>query len=128
MLTLLVPGLVRITVVRRLVTQRWPVRRPHLVSAVAALVVVLLIQVVVLTTDLADLLTLVLAGLVLVLVYPVLVVRAGLEPDERKAAALALGARAAGAQRPGARRSVAGSTGGGCGGCGPAPSRSRSTS
>ncbi len=83
--TLLVPGLVRITVVRHLVTHQWPVRRPHVVSAAAALMAVLLIQGLILTTDLADLLTLALAGLILVLVYPVIVIRAGLEPDERKA-------------------------------------------
>ena len=54
-LTLLVPGLIRITVARRLVTHEWPVRRPHLVSAGAALVAYLLVQVLFLTTDLDDL-------------------------------------------------------------------------
>ncbi len=55
MLTLLVPGLVRIAVVRRLVTHEWPLRRPHLVSAGAALVAFLLIRLLAATTDLDDL-------------------------------------------------------------------------
>ena len=129
MLTLLVPGLVRIAVVRRLVTQQWPVRRPHLVSAGAALVSVLLIQVLILATDLrrpahpgprrADRG----AGL-----SGRSCIKAGLEPRRAEGRALRCGARAAGAAACGCPSSVAGSTGGGYGGCGPAPSRSRSTS
>ena len=84
MVTLVVPGLVRITVVRRLVTHEWPVRRPHLVSAGAAMVAVLLIQVLVGTTDFRALLTLVLAGMIVLVVYPVIVLKAGLEEDEAR--------------------------------------------
>jgi O-antigen/teichoic acid export membrane protein len=85
MITLVVPGLVRIAVVRRLVTQEWPVRRPHLVSAGAALVAVLLIQVLIRSTDFRALLTLAVAGLIVALVYPVVVIKAGLEADEARA-------------------------------------------
>ncbi|WP_158282908.1 flippase [Nocardioides silvaticus] len=84
-LTLLVPGLVRIAVARRLVTHEWPLRRPHLVSIAAAAVAFLLVRALLWATDLPDLLDLVVAGLVVVLVYPAIVLRAGLVPAERKA-------------------------------------------
>lgn len=85
MLTLLVPGLIRIAVVRRLVTRQWPLRRPHLVSAGAALVAFVLIRVLVGTTELDALVSLALAAVIVAVVYPVIVVRAGLEDDEAKA-------------------------------------------
>jgi len=84
MLTLLVPGLIRIAVVRRLVTHQWPLRRPHLVSAGAALVAFLLIRLLVGTTALEDLVVLALAAVIVGVVYPLIVVRAGLEDDEAK--------------------------------------------
>ncbi len=86
MLTLLVPGLVRITVVRRLVTHEWPLRRPHLVSAGAAVIACLLIRLLTSTTSLAGILTLALAAVIVALVYPPLVLKAGLTRDERKTA------------------------------------------
>lgn len=83
-LTLVVPGLVRVTFARRLVTHRWPVRRPHLVSIGTALACVLLVRLLLLLTDLGHLGDLVLAGLVVATVYPVVVLRAGLAKEERK--------------------------------------------
>ena len=86
MLTLLVPGLVRIIVVRSLVTHEWPLRRQHLVSAAAALAGFLLIRLLAATTDLDDILMLVLGAAIVALVYPAVVLKAGLTRDERKSA------------------------------------------
>jgi O-antigen/teichoic acid export membrane protein len=84
LLTMLVPGLVRITVVRRLVTHEWPLRRPHLASLVAAVTAVLLIRLLTATTSLDPLPTLALAGAIVALVYPVVVLKGGLTREERK--------------------------------------------
>ena len=94
MVTLLVPGLIRITVVRHLVTHEWPLRRPHLVSGAAALAAFLLMRVLTATTTLDELVTLALAVGIVALVYPPVVLAAGLVKDERKAArSLAVRAR-----------------------------------
>jgi O-antigen/teichoic acid export membrane protein len=84
MLTLVVPGAIRIAVVRHLVTHRWPLRRPHLVSAAAALLSFLLIRLLLGATSPGPLVALALAAGIVALVYPAVVVRAGLEPDEAR--------------------------------------------
>jgi O-antigen/teichoic acid export membrane protein len=86
LITLLVPGLIRIAVVRHLVTHAWPVRRPHFVSAGAGLLAFLLIRLLVATTSFDAIVTLGLAAGIVVLVYPPLVLRFGLTRDERKTA------------------------------------------
>ncbi|WP_322936932.1 oligosaccharide flippase family protein [Nocardioides bizhenqiangii] len=86
LVTLLFSGLVRIAVVRHLVTHEWPLRRPHLVSAGAALLALVLIRLMTATTALDALVTLALAAGIVVLVYPAVVLRSGLVKDERKAA------------------------------------------
>lgn len=94
LLTLLGSGLVRVTVVRHLVTHEWPLRRPHLVSAGAALVAFLLVRLMTAAADLEALVTLALAAGIVALVYPPLVLGAGLLKDERTAArSLAVRAR-----------------------------------
>ncbi len=85
MLTLLVPGLIRIAIVRHLVTHHWPLRRPHLVAAAAALIAFLLIRLLIGTTALDNLMALALAVVIVMVVYPVVVIRAGLEDDEAQA-------------------------------------------
>ncbi len=84
MLTLVVPGAIRIAVVRHLVTRQWPLHRPHLVSAGAALLAFLLIRLLLWTTSPSPLLALALAAGIVAVVYPVVVVKAGLEADEAK--------------------------------------------
>lgn len=84
LLTLVVPGAIRIAVVRRLVTGRWPVRRPHLVSAAAALVAFVLVRLLIGTTMSDDLLALVLAAGIVAVVSPVIVLRFGLVDHERQ--------------------------------------------
>lgn len=85
MLTLLVPGLVRIAVVRHVVTHRWPVRRTHLVSGSAALLAFVLIRLLLTMTTPDPLLALGLAAGIVVVVYPAVVIRFGLEADESRA-------------------------------------------
>ncbi len=83
-LTLLVPGVIRVAVVRHLVTHRWPVRRTHLVSAAAALLAFLLIRGFVVTTTTGALVTLVVATGIVLAVYPVVVMKFGLDGAEAK--------------------------------------------
>jgi O-antigen/teichoic acid export membrane protein len=84
LLTLLVAGLVRIAVVRHLITHEWPLRRPHLVAAAAALAALLVIRLFVGATSLIPLATLVVAAGIVAVIYPPVVLKAGLVGEEPK--------------------------------------------